>query len=429
VLLVVLAAAGLLVAPAQAADKPETGGTVESAPGDWPQWRGPDRDGLSAETGMLRQWPKEGPPLVWKIDTLGRGLSGISIANDRFYTLGDRTRNTSVQCYDLATQKELWATDVGEGITDGPRCTPTVDGNRVYVITAAGVIACLDTAGGKIVWQRHMKRDFGGHVQGSYDFCESPLVDGEKLVLTPCGNDATIVALNKETGAVIWKAACPGYSDWGAGYSSLVVSEACGIRQYVTLLGRGLVGVAAKDGKFLWGYHRIANSHTSIPTPIVRGDYVYDVNGYGAGACLVKLVADGDGGIKAQEVWFLTSDKFQSTCGQSVIVGDYVYSGHGDRDGVPICVELATGKILWKEDKQPPGHGVAHVVAVDGMIIYRYITHEIALVEATPQGFHLLGVFKVDPGKGAGLAPTAVAGGKLYVRINELLYCYDIAKH
>jgi outer membrane protein assembly factor BamB len=420
-----------LAAPAADSSKPftGTGGTIKAAPGEWPQFRGPNRDGLSAETGMLRQWPKDGPPLLWKMDKLGRGLAGIAIAGGRMYTMGDRGRNTSVQCYTVADQKEVWATEVGEGMTDGPRCTPTVDGNRVYVITEASVLACLNTADGKIVWQRHLKRDFGGRVQGSYNFCESPLVDGDKLIVTPGANDATIVALNKETGAVIWKAQTPGFSDWGVGYSSLVVSEACGIRQCVTLLGHGLVGVAAKDGKFLWGYQRIANSHTSIPTPIIRGDYVYAVNGYGAGACVVKLNPDGEGGIKAKEVWFLTSDKFQSTCGQSVIVGDYIYSGHGDRDGVPICVKFDTSEIMWKQDKEPPGHGVAHIIAVDGLLIMRYIEHDVVLLEATPKGYNLLGHFKVDPQKGAGLAPIHVSDGKLFIRINEFLYCYDIKKH
>jgi outer membrane protein assembly factor BamB len=405
-----------------------TGGSIKSGAGDWPQWRGPNRDGHSPETGMLRQWPQDGPPLLWKIDTLGRGISGLSIVGNRFYTMGDRDGKCHALCYDLDTQKEVWHTPIDEAITDGPRCTPTVDGDRVYVMAATSQMACLDAATGKILWKKHMKRDFGGHVQGSYDYCESPLVDGDNVIVTPGGAEATIVALNKKTGDVVWKAACPGYSDWGVGYSSLVVSEACGVRQYVTLLGHGLVSVDAKTGKFLWGYHRIANSHTSIPTPIVRGDYVFSVNGYGAGSCVVKIVKDGDG-LKAQEVWFLNSDKFQSTCGQAVIVGDYIYSGHGDRDGQPICVDFMTGNILWKQGENPPGHGVAHVIAVDGMIVYRYITHEVALVEANSKAFTLLGVFKIDPGKGAGLAPTALSNGRLFIRVNEMLYCYDIKKH
>jgi outer membrane protein assembly factor BamB len=407
----------------------ETGGTIKSAPGDWPQWRGPNRDGLSPETGILREWPKDGPPLLWSIDTLGRGISGIAVAGNRFYTMGDRTNQCCALGYDLATQKQVWATPIDQAMTDGPRCTPTVDDDRVYVLAPSGQIACLNAADGKILWKKHMKRDFGGRVQGSYDYCESPLIDGDKCVITPAGNETAIVALNKMTGEVIWKAACPGFSDWGGGYSSCVISEAGGIRQYVQLLGHGMVGVAAKDGKFLWGYHRIANSHTSIPTPIVRGDFVYAVNGYGAGACVVKLAADGKGGIACQEVWFLTSDKFQSTCGQSVILGDYIYSGHGDRDGVPICVEFATSKIAWKEDKDPPGHGVAHILAVDGMLIYRYIEHDVVLAEATPEGFKMSGHFKIDPKKGSGVAPTAIAGGRLFIRVNEMLFCYDIKKH
>jgi outer membrane protein assembly factor BamB len=412
------------------------GGSIKAAPGDWPQWRGPNRDGISPEKGLLQQWPAGGPPLLWKVSGIGRGFSGPSVAGGRVYVMGTRENMDVVFCYDMATQQLVWAGKVGSTELDGPRCNVAIDGNRVYALGPAGHLVAFDAATGKQVWYKNLHKDFNGRLQGDYAYCESPLVDGDKLIVTPGGmNDAMMVALNKETGDVIWKFALPdigGYGHWGTGYSSVVVSEGGGVRQYVQIVGCGLVGVRASDGKFLWGYGKIAQGHSNIPTPLCRGDYVFESNAYEppVGACLLKLRANPDekGGVVAEEVWTLPPDRFENTCGQAVLVGDYLYSSHGTRGGVPVCVEFATGKLMWRMDKQP-APGVCGVVYADNRIIYRFAAgnaENVFLIEPDPTGWKQVGALKC-PGDGHSI--PVVANGKLLLRAGDTLYCYDLKKH
>ena len=263
---------------------------------------------------------------------------------------------------------------------------------------------------------------------GHYGYSESPLVDGDKVICCPGVPENVMVALNKMTGEVIWKTRLPDIGPKGvseASYASCVITEAGGVRQYVNLVGRGLIGVAAKDGKFLWSYNRIANGHTNIPSPIVHGDCIFLSNGYGSGTCYVKLSADGQGGVKCEELWFMNSNVCENLCGGSAIIGDYAYLGHGHYAGVPTCVDLAKGKVVWRADKQT-GSGVAGMIAADGMLIFRNESKELLLVEATPKGYNLVSVFKPRGLDSPGYAHPVVAQGCLYVRSRNTVACYDL---
>ncbi|HLJ12159.1 MAG TPA: PQQ-binding-like beta-propeller repeat protein, partial [Planctomycetaceae bacterium] len=303
--------------------------------------------------------------------------------------------------------------------------TPTLDGDRVYAIGPQGDLVCLNSADGKPQWQVSFTRDFGGSVPG-WKYCESPLIDGEKLVCTPGGNEATVVALDKATGKTIWKCAVPGGAGSGYGYSSIVISEGAGVRQYVQLMGAGTgcIGVAAADGKFLWNYPRVSNGTASIPTPIVHGDYVFCSSGYGTGSALLKLSRSGSG-VKAEEVYFLNPNQLQNHHGGLVLVDDYIYGGHGHNNGLPICVELKTGKIKWG-GKRGPGSESAAVVYADGQLYFRYQNGVMALIQASPKGYKLNGKFTIPQVSGPSWSHPVVAGGKLYLREQNNLFVYNV---
>jgi outer membrane protein assembly factor BamB len=399
---------------------------------DWPQFHGPNRDAKCAETGLLKEWPEGGPKLLWKLDGLGRGYSTISIVGGKFYTTGDRKTDDGesqfVIAYGLADRKELWATRIGPPHGDGgPRSTPTVDGELLYVVGTDGDLLCVETATGKVRWQKNFARDFGGKMMSVWKFSESPLVDGQKLLCTPGGKDATIAALDKKTGEVIWKCAVPDLGSRGkdgAGYSSMVAAEIEGVRQYVQMLGRGAVGVAADTGKFLWGYNRIANGVANIPTPIVRGNNVFVTTSYQTGSALLKVTRQGDD-FKAEEVWFNGPRDFENHHGGVVLVGDHLYGGSGRNQGVPVCLEFATGKIAWKNERAPAG-GSAAVLYADGNMVFRYDKGPVCLIEATPKAFRIKGEFTPPVNVGPAWQHPVIHDGKLYIRSHDTLMCYGV---
>lgn len=393
----------------------------------WPQWRGPHRDGISTETGLLQNWNAKGPPLAWKAAGLGSGYSSIVIADGKIFTMGNRGNSVYLLALELGDGKPVWATPVGGKSSDHPDSTPTVDGDLVFAVGPEGDLACCQATDGKLLWQKSFVRDFGGSVP-TWKFCESPLVDGDKLICTPGGRDATLVALDKKTGSLIWKCAVPGVAGNGSGYSSTVVSEGAGIRQYVQLMGQGTgcIGVAAEDGRFLWKYPRVANQTATIPTPIVQGDNVFCSSGYGTGSALLKLVRSGNG-VEAQEVYFLNANQMQNHHGGLVLIDDYIYGGHGHNNGFPICIELKTGKMKWG-GKRGPGAGSAAVVYADRQLYFRYEDGLMALIQASPKGYKLDGKFKIPqvPGGDKSWAHPVVAGGKLYLREQDSLFVYNV---
>jgi outer membrane protein assembly factor BamB len=419
--------------PKIALDTEPPAGTASSA--DWPQWRGADRDGRSAETGLLQEWPEGGPPLAWKASGLGGGYSSVSMDGERVFTMGDLGDGQYVLALSRDDGKQLWKTRVGETHKDqylGPRSTPTIDGDRIYAVSTDGDVVCLEAASGEVQWSRNLPEQFGGRLMkamGTYDwkFAESPLVDGDRVIVTPGAPDAVLVALDKTSGEEIWRAAIPELGEAGtdgAGYSSVVVSEAGGVRQYVQLVGRGVIGVEAASGRFLWGYNRVANNVANIATPLVQGDLVFASTGYGTGSVLLRLAADGDG-IGAEEVYYLEADTMQNHHGGLILDGGHVYTGTGHNKGFPLAIELATGKVAWGPIRND-GENSAAISYADGRIYMRYQNGLMILVEATPEEYRERGSFMIPEVEKESWSHPVVAGGKLYLREQDNLWVYDV---
>ncbi len=404
--------------------------------GDWPQWRGPGRDARSPETGLLQSWPEGGPELLWRASGFGAGYSSVAVAGGRVFTMGDLGEDQFLVAASAKDGKILWKQRVGPGWTEdmfgGSRGTPTVDGKRVYALGSDGDLLCADVETGEAIWRRDLPADFRGKMMFAGDrydwrFSESPLIDGNRVVVSPGAKDAALVALDKATGKPLWRASIPDLGERGldgAAYSSIVVSEAAGVRQYVQMLGRGLVGIDAKTGRFLWGYNRIANHVANIPTPIVEGDHVFASSGYGAGAVLLKLEKTEDG-VSAREVYFLDGGTMQNHHGGLVLHDGHVYSGNGLNMGFPLCVELATGKVAWGPVRNA-GKNSAAVMYADGRLYYRYQNGLMVLVEATPEGYRERGSFLIPGVKKESWSHPVIADGKLYLREQDRLLVYSI---
>jgi outer membrane protein assembly factor BamB len=401
---------------------------VTATSGQWPQWRGPNRDGVSGEVGLLDSWPQGGPPLLWSVGGCGQGYSSVSIADGRIFTMGGRDGGEFLIALDLNDGHELWATRVGGG--RDCNCTPTVDGDLVFALGREGDLLCANAKTGREVWRKNFGRDFGGKMMSGWGYSESPLVDGDRLICTPGSPRAIIAALDKRTGRVIWQTPMAPGGDRGkdgAGYASIVISRAAGVKQYVTLVGRGVIGVAAENGRPLWQYSRIANDTANIPTPAVRDDYVFCSSGYGEGGTALLKLSRGSRGIEVDEIYYLRSNQLQNHHGGMVLIGDHVYLGHGHNNGFPVCVELHTGKDAWRPGRGP-GSGSAAVVAADGNLYFRYQDGTMALIEASPTEYKLKGTFRIKTHHGESWPHPVIAGGKLYLRDQRDLHVYDIAK-
>jgi hypothetical protein len=399
---------------------------------DWPQWRGPDRTGVSKETGINHDWDVKKPTLLWMAEGAGAGYAGVSVVGGQIFTTGNFEKGQGVACFSIGGKLD-WKTPVTDNVPkhgyEGSRCTPTVDGDRLYAIFSDGTVACLKTDG-NIVWKRNFK-DWKGRMMSGWGFSESPLVDGPWMLCTPGGPEAMVVALDKLTGEEVWRSAVPKLGkkgNEGAGYSSLVISNACGVKQYVQLGGSGTFGLRASDGKFLWGYNQVANNTANIPTPVVTGDYVFTSSGYGEGGSALLKLKKTEEGVEAEEVYWLPANKLQNHHGGMLLQGDYIYFGAKHDNGFPVCVDFknADEPIKWGGDKRGPGSGSAAVVLVDGHIIFRYQNGIVALVEATPEGYHLKGSFKPEYQERESWAHPVVSDGKLYLREQNKLMCYDL---
>jgi outer membrane protein assembly factor BamB len=410
-------------------------GSLNAKFGVWSQWRGPDRANMSADVGLLNDWSAQPPKLLWTAEGVGAGYASVSLADGQLYTTGNFPDGQAVTAIDATTGKVVWSQRLTPAAPkhghEGSRCTPSIDGDRLYAIASSGKLVCLRTKDGSEVWSRDFAADFQGRMMSGWGFSESPLVDGDWVLCTPGGSDAMIVALNKLTGADVWRAKVPKFNEGGkdgAGYSSIVVSNACGVKQYVQLIGQGVVGVRASDGKFLWGYGGVANKTANVPTPLVDGDFIFCSTGYRTGSALLKLAPEGDG-IKAQEQYFLSGEKMQNHHGGMILKDGYVYCGHQHNNGLPICVEMLTGKIAWGGETRGPGSGSAAITYADGHLVFRYQSGDVALIEATPSGYHLKGSFKPEYiSRNPCWAHPVVVGGRLYLRDQDKLMCYDVKK-
>ncbi|MCA8999744.1 MAG: PQQ-like beta-propeller repeat protein [Planctomycetaceae bacterium] len=398
---------------------------------DWPTWRGSQRDGKSSETGLLTEWPAQGPPQLWKSAGLGNGYASVSIANGQLFTMGRREGTEYLICLNAETGDKLWETAVGPGSKEnGPNSTPTIDENRVFALSFDGELLCADRQSGRELWRVNLPRDFGGKMMSMWGYSESVLVDGDRVICTPGGPRAIMAALNKQTGKPVWTASLPGTGSRGqdgAGYSSIVISNAGRTKQYVQTIGRGVIGVEAVTGKFLWGYDRIANTTANIPTPVVSGDFVLASTGYDDGGTALLEIKGTRGRISPKEVYYLPAKTLQNHHGGMILVGDDVYMGHGHNNGFPTCFDLKSGRTSWPKQRGP-GTGSAAVTYADGHLYFRYENGTMALIEANPREYILKGTFDENGMFGSGVrwAHPVIAHGKLYLRANDELVCFDL---
>ncbi|MCA8983253.1 MAG: PQQ-like beta-propeller repeat protein [Planctomycetaceae bacterium] len=404
---------------------------VEAA--DWPQWRGPNRTGKCEETGFNLEW-KQAPPLVYMTEGFGRGYAGVSIVDGILYTTGNQEEGQSVVAADANTGKILWKTLITpsnpEHSYPGSRCTPTYDNGKLYVVASSGKILRLDAKTGATDWEKDFQSEWKGKMMSGWGYSESPLVDGENVLCTPGGPDAAIVCLNKANGNEVWRCQVPQIGEEGkdgAGYSSIVISRGAGVKQYVQLVGRGVVGVRATDGKYLWGYNQVANEVANIPTPLVDGDFVFASSSYdGGGSVLLKLKKSASG-VEAEEQYWLPKRTFNNHHGGMVLVDGHVYAGHNQNQGFPTCVNMATGEIVWGGDGQRgEGKGSAAILYVDGKLIFRYQDGKVVSIAATPAGYQVLGQFMPEYQEDKSWAHPVIVNGKLYLREQDKLMCYEL---
>lgn len=393
--------------------------SASAAGSDWPQWRGPDRTDVSKETGLLKSWPADGPKRLWLFENAGHGYSGPAIAAGKYFTVGTRDGSEILLVLDANTGKELWTAKLGaildNGWGDGPRGTPTVDGPRVYALTGPGDLVCLNVADGKILWKTTMK-SLGGKIP-NWGYTESVLVDGPHVLCTPGGAKGTVAALDKLTGKVVWQSA---EITEAAHYSSIVPAQINGQAQLVQRNEKTVFGLSPKDGKLLW-QTTFPGRTAVIPTPIVRGNEVYVTAGYGAGSKLVRISADN----KVTEVY--ENKVMKNHHGGVVLVGDHVY-GHNDNGWV--CQDFATGAEVWMNKNV----GKGAVSSADGMLYcLDEKTGAVVLAAASPKGWKESGRFTLDPQskirspKGHVWTHPVISHGKLYLRDQELIYCFDIS--
>lgn len=388
-------------------------GTLQAS--DWPQWQGPDRTGVSKETGLLKQWPSSGPPVVWTAVGLGTGYGSMAVAGDRVYVQGARGRSSAVVAINRADGKEVWSKALGTTENNdqgpGPRGTPTVDGDRLYVLSEAGDLWCLKTDGTQ-VWHRNILNDFQGE-QLRWLISESPLVDGDAVVVAPGGRGAGMVKLDKMTGKTIWTS--KGLDD-PAGYSSNIVADIGGVRTYMRLTSRAGVGVRASDGKLMWHYTRAANDVANITTPVFFDNKVFYTSAYDTGAGLLALTPQ-NGEVTAKEIYFTRDMKNHH--GGVVLIDGYLY---GFNDSILTCLEFATGKLMWRDRSV----GKGSVTYADGNLYIQGENNTFGLAEASPSGYHERGRFPiVDKGLPSWAHPV-ISNGRLYVRNQDTLSVYDI---
>ena len=388
---------------------------------DWPQWRCAGRVGHSPDTSILAPWPKSGPKQAWVFKDAGIGYSSFSIVGTRLFTMGARQESEQVICLDATTGKELWATSLGpvyeNNWGDGPRSTPTVDGDHLSALSATGIRACLNIKDGTEVWKVDVVKSLGGELQG-WGYTESVLIDGDHVICTPGGQQGTMAALHKKTGAVVWQSS---KLKGPAQYSSPIRIEVNGQPQYAQLLMNKVVGIAPKDGALLWETSfpgRVA----VIPTLVFHDNSVYATAGYGTGCQMIKL-----DGAEPEVVY---EEKSITNHHGGVIVVDGKIYGHSDKGGWT-CQDFLTGKIEWQDESLGKGtctYAAGHLICVnenDGTVV---------LATAKPDKWQEISRFKLAPQtslrkkEGRIWSHPVVVNGRLYLRDQDLIFCYNVKK-
>jgi outer membrane protein assembly factor BamB len=389
----------------------------QPAPGmDWPQWRGPDRNGISRETGLLRQWGPAGPSHVWSTRDLGAGYGSVAVTADRIYVQGLKGRETGVSALNRADGTVVWWTPLGATSENdrgpGPRGTPTVDGDRLFVLTESGELAALRSRDGSVLWRRNILKEFGAR-NIPWLISESPLVEADKVVVTPGGPKAGLVALDKSSGRTIWTTT--ELSDQ-AGYASVIAADVQGVRTLMTLTSDGGVGVRASDGTLMWKHRPVANTTANITTPVFFDNKVFYSSAYGTGGALLALSAAG-GLVRAQELYF--TRQMQNHHGGLVLLNGYLY---GYNNAILTCLEFQTGKMVWRDRSV----GKGSVVYADGHLYLLSETNVVGLVEATPDGYREKGRFQIADAGWPTWAHPAVSRGRLYIRNQGTLSAYNV---
>jgi hypothetical protein len=387
----------------------------------WPQWQGPFRNGLTNEKGLLKVWPEGGPKQTWVFDKCGAGYAGPAVVDGRLFIMGERDGSSELIAVDVETGRELWAVKMGPGFENdwgnGPRSTPAVDNGNVYAMDASGVLVCI-TIDGQEVWRVTME-SLGGKVP-NWGYAESPLMDDNKVLVTPGGPKGAVAALDKLSGDVLWRSAdVPDF----AHYSSAVRGEFHRQPQYVQLLEKRLIGLSAADGKLLWDVEWPGNVAV-IPTPIVRNNHVYVTSGYNAGCMLVEVNAQNQA-KKVYENQFMKNQH-----GGVINVGNAVY-GYSDSAGW-LSQSWRDGEVNWRE-RDALGKG-AIGYADDRFYCVDEKSGEVVLIDASPKAWTERGRFTLSPQsedrspRGGIWVHPVVANGKLFLRDQEYVYCYDVKK-
>lgn len=383
---------------------------------DWPQWRGPDRSGRSPETGLLEEWPQQGPDRVWERVGLGGGFGSMAVVRGRVYLQMQVGSRSAVAALDAGDGSLLWSRALGSSRDNdrgsGPRGTPTVDGDRVYALTENGDLAALAAADGAVFWSRNVLEDFGGR-NLEWLMSESPLVDGDRVYITPGGRGAGIVALDKTTGETIWTSR--ELSDM-AGYASLILEDIDGIPTLMTMTSRAGVGVRAADGHLMWRYEGAANRTANAATPVFQDDAVFFSSSYGGGGGLIRLASE-NGTVRAEEVYH-TRD-MENHHGGIVYVDGYLYGFH---NSILTCLEFKTGERMWRNRSV----GKGSIAYADGHLYVLGENNVVGLVEATPDGYVENGRFEIEDQGLSSWAHPAISGGKLFIRNQGTVAAYDI---
>ncbi len=404
---------------------------------DWLRFRGQNGDGKSPATGLMKNWPAKGPRLIWTAKNLGRGFSSVTIRGDMLFTIGDIDSKQYAFAIAVSDGKQIWKQEIGKANTGdfpGSRSTPTVDGDRVYCLTTDATLVCLKSKTGEVLWQKDLVKQYGAAMmlaKGKWEwkFSESPLVDGERVIVTPGVQGAVMVALNKKTGDEIWrcKSSLVGAKGAdGAAYSSIVVSQACGVKQYVQLVGRGLIGVEAKTGKLLWQYNKVANDIANISNPVVTGDLVFVSTGYQTGSALLELSKSKNGKFKVNEKYFLRPNVFQNHHGGFVLHDGFIYGGQGHKKGLPMCIRLRDGKVMWGPIRNQ-GKNSAAVCFADGHLYFRYQNGLMVLIEASASKYFQKSSFMIPDVRHPSWSHPVICNGRLYLKEQQRVLCYEIS--
>jgi outer membrane protein assembly factor BamB len=383
-------------------------------PDDWPQWRGVNRDGKSTVSGLLKDWPQGGPKLAWRISGAGEGYSSFSVAGGRLYTLGARGDNEYVMAFDEATGKKLWEVVHGRRFSndrgDGPRGTPTIDGAQLYAFGASGDLSSLDAASGKVLWKINVLERFRGS-NITWGLSESPLVLRDRVVVNAGGPGASIVAVNKKDGSVLWRS-----QGDQAGYSSGILHEIGGIPQGIFFTGERALAVDTRDGRLLWSYARVSNRTANIATPIARGNRVFLSSDYGTGAALLELTPKGNS-VNAKEVYF--TNEMRNHHASSVLVGEHLY---GFSSNILTAMKFDTGEVAWRDRSVGKG---SVIFADDRMYLFSE-NGVVGLAEANPTGYREHGRFQLKTGSLPTWSHPVVANGKLFLRDQDTIYAYSV---